>query len=251
MGVPFSQMPDDLVTDPDMTLSALRAWHVIFVETLGRPGWDMSYSQIAERIGSKRRATAVEAIDLLMRKGWLVRVRQKSAQGDDAPNLFSVCREPFVPWNERQTVPGGTPDRTGGGTPDRTHRENHLPGETPSASALPPLPVMEGDAHSFALQLAPAPAESATDPFDEFWAAYPKKVDKGAARRMWKSALKKAPPGTIIAGAERYAAERRGQEPRYTKNPASWLNAEAWSNEPQARETRGKPGFLIPADNYR
>jgi hypothetical protein len=147
-------MPDDLINDPDMTLSALRAWHVIYVETLGRPGWDLSYQQIAEHIGTKRRATAVDAIDLLLRKGWLVRIRQKSAQGDDAPNLFAVCREPNVPWNERQTVPGGTPDRTGGGTPQRTHRETHLPVES---AATPPLPAMEGLTDTFTSKTAAPP----------------------------------------------------------------------------------------------
>lgn len=100
-----------------------------------------------------------------------------------------------------------------------------------SPSATPPIPVMEGDTHSFALQLVTAPVESGTDPFDTFWAAYPKKVDKGAARRMWKSALKKAPPATIIAGAKRYAEERREQDRKYTKNPSTWLYAEAWGNE--------------------
>jgi hypothetical protein len=76
--------------------------------------------------------------------------------------------------------------------------------------------------------------ESATDPFDTFWEAYPKKVDKGAARRAWKAALKKAPPATIIAGAKHYAAERRDKDSQYTKNPATWLHAEAWGNETQA-----------------
>ena len=28
----------------------------------------------------------------------------------------------------------------------------------------------------------------------------------------------------LLAGAERYAAEQRGQDPRYIKHPATWLN---------------------------
>ena len=139
MGVPFSQMPDDLINDPDMTLSALRAWHVIYVETLGRPGWDLSYGQIAEKIGTKRRQTAMEAVTLLLDKGWLIRIKQKDPKGDDAPNLFAICREPHVPWNERQTAQGGTPDRTTGGALQRTHQKNHLPGDG-GAQAPPPTP---------------------------------------------------------------------------------------------------------------
>lgn len=71
------------------------------------------------------------------------------------------------------------------------------------------------------------------DGFDEFWSAYPKKVDKGAARRAWKAAVKKAKADRIIAAATRYAAERKDKERTYTKNPSSWLNAEAWDNEPE------------------
>lgn len=64
--------------------------------------------------------------------------------------------------------------------------------------------------------------------FDKFWNAYPKKADKGAARRAFKAALKKTDIDTLIAAAKRYAAVA---DPAYTKNPASWLNAEAWDND--------------------
>ena len=63
-----------------------------------------------------------------------------------------------------------------------------------------------------------------------FWAAYPHKVGKGAARKAWKSAIKKADPAEIIAGAERYRADR-GRDPKYTAHPSTWLNGERWSDQ--------------------
>ena len=74
--------------------------------------------------------------------------------------------------------------------------------------------------------------ERTLERFDEFWEVYPKKLDKGAARRAWNSAIKKADPQLIIEKAKAYADDPNLPEKRYIKYPASWLNAEAWENPP-------------------
>lgn len=68
--------------------------------------------------------------------------------------------------------------------------------------------------------------------FEKFWEIYPKKLDKGAARRAWTTAIKKAEPELIIERAKAYADDPNLPEKRYIKYPASWLNAEAWENGP-------------------
>jgi biotin operon repressor len=68
--------------------------------------------------------------------------------------------------------------------------------------------------------------------FDNFWELYPKKVDKGAAIRAFRKALKTFEATEVIAGAKRYAEDPNLPEKRYVKNPATWLNAEAWNNPP-------------------
>ena len=70
--------------------------------------------------------------------------------------------------------------------------------------------------------------------FEAFFEAYPRKVSKGTARKAWGKAVEQIDPAVIIAGAQRYAQERRGEDPRFTKHPATWLNAEAWQDEPSA-----------------
>jgi len=72
---------------------------------------------------------------------------------------------------------------------------------------------------------------STSDGFERFWAVYPRKVAKGAARKAWDRAAKLATEADIIAGAERYAAERAGQDHKFTAHAASWLNAERWADE--------------------
>ena len=69
------------------------------------------------------------------------------------------------------------------------------------------------------------------DQFDAFWAAYPRKIAKGAARRAFAKALKMAPFEDIMAGLERYTALRVGQAPQFTCHASTWLNQERWTDE--------------------
>jgi biotin operon repressor len=68
--------------------------------------------------------------------------------------------------------------------------------------------------------------------FDSFWSYYPKKVDKGAAMRAFRKALKTSPATEVIEGAKRYAEDPNLPDKQFVKNPATWLNAEAWNNGP-------------------
>lgn len=66
--------------------------------------------------------------------------------------------------------------------------------------------------------------------FDEFWEAYPKKRDKGRARKDFEKALRLTDIDTILAAVERYKKSdevKRG----FIKYPSTWLNAEAWDDD--------------------
>jgi hypothetical protein len=69
--------------------------------------------------------------------------------------------------------------------------------------------------------------------FDEFWNVYPKKADKALARRSYEKALDRATAELILKGAEQYRDDPR-RDDAYTKNPSTWLNADAWENPPIA-----------------
>jgi hypothetical protein len=70
--------------------------------------------------------------------------------------------------------------------------------------------------------------------FEEWWPLYPKHAAKAAALRAFGKALKSATLDELKLGAMRYAAERSGQDPKYTKHPATWLNGSCWLDEPAA-----------------
>lgn len=83
----------------------------------------------------------------------------------------------------------------------------------------------------------PQPRRSRSTPtddreFDEFYAAYPKRKEKLAAAKAYRSAIKAgATPEQILTAATVYAGERAGQDPRFTKLPATWLNKGCWADE--------------------
>ena len=79
--------------------------------------------------------------------------------------------------------------------------------------------------------------------FESFYATYPRKVGHKAAEKAWLKALKDgADPEAVLAGAERYRRERDGQDPQYTKHPATWLNQGCWEDDPAP---------LVSANDYR
>jgi hypothetical protein len=85
--------------------------------------------------------------------------------------------------------------------------------------------------------------------FDSWWKAYPKKQAKGQARKAYAAAIKKATVDQLEKGAERYAAERAGQDDKYTKHPATWLNGECWADERTAT-TSTPNGAKAPDDAF-
>ncbi|MBR0695137.1 helix-turn-helix domain-containing protein [Bradyrhizobium lablabi] len=79
----------------------------------------------------------------------------------------------------------------------------------------------------------PPPDLKSTTAFAEFWAAYPLRKAKAAAERAFIAKIKRgADPNAMIAGAKRYANERAGQDPKFTKHPATWINGECWLDDP-------------------
>jgi hypothetical protein len=76
-------------------------------------------------------------------------------------------------------------------------------------------------------------AKQLAEDFNDWYAIYPKHVGRGAAVNSYTKVRKNgATAEELIAGARRYAAERKGQEPQYTAAPATWLNQERWTDDP-------------------
>ena len=75
--------------------------------------------------------------------------------------------------------------------------------------------------------------------FDQFWAVYPRKVNKGDARKAWMQTASIRPPlDVLLAAVEKgkqsvqwHKADREGTIGAFIPYPASYLRAEGWENE--------------------
>ncbi len=132
--------------------------------------------------------------------------------------------------------------------------------DRPENTASKTLPINEHPAHSERAggarsERAPlttkvndqerASLSRSSDAFERWWAAYPRKVGKLAARTVFDQIMKRrmATVEELIAGALAYAKVRAGEEPRFTKHPSTWLNSGCWADE------RDQPGDVASAAN--
>jgi hypothetical protein len=113
--------------------------------------------------------------------------------------------------------------------------------------------VLTSDDLTRTTELEPKERELLNSQFDQFWSVYPKKNDKATAKRSFEKALKRVSIDEIIAGAERYRDDPN-REQAFTKNPSTWLNADAWGNEPlpvRGRKLTNAENAALLAQKYR
>ena len=89
-------------------------------------------------------------------------------------------------------------------------------------------------------------AKAIPERFEEFWTTYDKKRGRKNAINKYRLALKKrgVTPELLLEAATSYIAWQRseGKHPEFTKDPATWLNGEHWTDErPKAVAIRPRP----------
>lgn len=96
---------------------------------------------------------------------------------------------------------------------------------------------------------------SVNDSFDRFWEIWPRRVAKGAARKAFDRAVKRAPLDTILAGAQRVADMWITMTPgdrQFVPYPERWLNADRWADEItdglEGEPRQAKPRWMADID---
>jgi hypothetical protein len=164
-----------------------------------------------------------------------------------------------VVWDLSMGIPdilwGGQSDRTkeGGQSVRADTTVSALDGHNGVRSArtrMSDITVREPSDKPSELKDSLAKAEEEPEPFDLFWAQYPRKQDKRDARKFWDritTGKNAVDPAALIAGAARYAADPN-RDPEFTKLPGTWLNKGGWEDEPlPARHgnTRDRQGEIL------
>lgn len=199
--------------------------------------WCITYSRqhgtdgvVPMRIAMRHACAEQCDLDLLLQNGLLVQVdglhvavHDYLEHQDSAASLKKASdlarRAAAARWNDAES----DADRIAGRNADRNAKERRGEERTARRSAA-----------------------AAPERFGEFWAAYPRRSDKGHARTAYAKALKKVGAETLIVGAKKYAESVAGTEPRFVALPATWLNGERWADEPAT--TRGASTAPSPWD---
>ena len=101
-------------------------------------------------------------------------------------------------------------------------------------------------------------AEAIKQAFDTFWAAYPRKVGKGQARKSWHRAKreKRLPDLTeVMTALDAATNSEQWQDSHLIPHPTTWINRDGWEDEiaefKKATQLRGvrPPMVFDPADN--
>lgn len=132
------------------------------------------------------------------------RNRKANNRSEDIPNGIQT---------ESENTPDGIQPAVNQNTKPKHNNQND---SSSDESNTPQTPHRDPDAY--------------TPEFEAFWTAYPRRKAKRAAWKAWKAAVKRADPEAIIAAAK--AEARRPCETKFRQYPATWLNADAWDDEP-------------------
>lgn len=92
-----------------------------------------------------------------------------------------------------------------------------------------------------------------SDPFEQFWKVYPRKVGKAAARKVWDK-IKDRPPVIHLTEAVERAVQTdqwKKDNGQFIPHPATWLNRGQWADEPVESIGANDPnGFLAGLNSF-
>jgi hypothetical protein len=220
----FTQIPNDWVRDDRLSLEARGLLAQIMSH---RPGWNLSIKSLAAR-NNIGRDKVKRILDELLKCGYLERSEK---QGHDE-------RGHLAGFDYYTRDPEGVTQEPYKAEPYKAE---------PAKAPKPPKKNIPIEEH---LDSKTIDIESS---FSQFWAVYPKKDDKPLAKRSFEKALNRASLEVILAGAKRYRDDPN-REDAFTKNPSTWLNADAWENGPlpaRGRKLTNAENAALLAMKYR
>ncbi|MGE8127863.1 helix-turn-helix domain-containing protein [Methylobacterium sp. NPDC080182] len=244
------QLLQAILADADLSATAkLVAARLLYHHSAQTGRCSPSYQTIADGVALKRRSV-IYAVQELEAGSWVSLARVKggdpaAAQGFVTNGfVINFDRVDEAPPVHGDALPPGAPPCTPPGAPPCT------PGV--HGDALPPV---HGGAPNSGKDTGKGNREESPptpSPFDEWWETYPRRDGKIAARKAFDRVLKnrQATVEELIAGAQRYATARAGQDPKFTKVPTTWLNGGHWADEP-APPSRFQPGHTPSPANDR
>jgi hypothetical protein len=177
-------------------------------------------------------------------EGWIARTRRHRSDGSRTSDRYTLLPDRMsahpprdLPDIDDPAYRTSTPD-----LPDTVSGQEE-PSEEPPVK--PPV-LSRGPAAQQALIAVPVHApprltgRTMDATWEVFWATYPRRVAKAAARKAWDRALRRVggDASVIVLGAARYRDDPN-REAQFTAHPATWLNGDRWEDEALPERTDG------------
>jgi hypothetical protein len=234
----WTQVDNRAVNDPRLSFRALG----LLVYILSKPDhWTTNREQLADV--HQEGVTAIRStLAELEQAGYLERRRERTDGGYFA--WRSIVHE--VPVTSGGKPTGGEPI---GGERAVLVKTEVVTTENETDTPLTPHesePEARGPAAQQALLDVPSvpvparPGRAMDLTWETFWATYPRRVAKPAARKAWDRALRRVggDASVIVLGAARYRDDPN-REAQFTAHPATWLNGDRWEDEALPERTDG------------
>lgn len=252
----FAPIPEDLLYDPAISDLAVRVYGVLARHGMTPESCYPSHARIAGFCGCSPRSIQ-RPLRALEDAGWITRVPRYSDTGERTSDGFIVRTTPAPPAHHSAPSAHHSADppahhsaeapRTGArrtkAMSNESKRERDDARDRASERAL-------FDADEHAAETTDLAAERVAAGFDAFWAVYPRRTAKGAARSAWPAAVKAAGGiDVIVEGARRYRDDPN-REDAFTAHPATWLRGERW-DDPPLPPRGGRPANASRVDQDR
>lgn len=212
----FAAVPEWIVFHPDLDGNAVRCFAVLDrIAGDDESAWP-SLALIGERMAGSDQV-ARRAIRKLVEVGAVAVVERFTDGGRQTSNVYVLAGDsPMTPCPiESDSQAPIKSDSQEGVDPDTQHESQRNESHT-----------TESHSPSRSLDI------DVPDPFDAFWACYPRKVAKPEAVKAWYK-IKPRQHADVMAGLSTWCAywSARG-EPEFVPHPATWLRREGWADAP-------------------
>lgn len=198
---PFAQIPREAIRDPRMTSNGFRLLAYLMSH---ENGYELTYGQIERQTGLGRFAIN-GAIDNLSGLGWA------EVKSTKLPNGQFGAKAWFV-MNPHTSATVGNSTAVESTVEQPTDLKNKTLENKTKENKYPQAKLEEA--------------------FSEFWAYYPRKVEKLSAFKAFVKASNTVSPAVLIDGARRLGQDPNLPPKQFVPYPASWLNAGGWDSEP-------------------
>ena len=186
------------------------------------------------------RSTVIRTINEFVSEGLLVEVGKRPCRNGSTTE-YAIDLEAVAALENVHGVPERDPSQSGT-RPAAGHDPSQSGTPTrPAAGPKPPLGTIREPSELLV-------KADACDGFEDAWAAYPRKVGKGQAKKAWAKALKKVDQRSLQEALARFIPTQQGKEKQFIPHLATWLNGERWDDTPEdASGPRTTAGLLQSA----